>query len=76
MRLNGNMATEVAKEAFLPALKYGASSPTRCEGFLLVLLRCNLSGEGLETAAIGCCFYLLGMAAQCWGARQMLGTLC
>jgi len=31
MRLNGNMATEVAKEAFLPALKYGASSPTRCE---------------------------------------------
>jgi hypothetical protein len=31
MRLNGNMATEVAKEAFLTALKYGASSPTRCE---------------------------------------------
>jgi hypothetical protein len=31
MRLNGNMATEVAKGAFLPALKYGASSPTRCE---------------------------------------------
>jgi hypothetical protein len=29
MRLNGSMATEVAKEAFLPALKYGASSPTR-----------------------------------------------
>jgi hypothetical protein len=25
------MATEVAKGAFLPALKYGASSPTRCE---------------------------------------------
>jgi len=25
------MATKVAKEAFLPALKYGASSPTRCE---------------------------------------------
>ena len=31
MRLNGHMATEVAQEAFLPALKYGASSPTRCE---------------------------------------------
>jgi len=28
MRLNGHLATE---EAFLPALKYGASSPTRCE---------------------------------------------
>jgi hypothetical protein len=25
------MAIEVAKEAFLPALKYGASSPTRCD---------------------------------------------
>jgi len=31
MRLNGTMATEVAKEAFLPALKYGEESPTRCE---------------------------------------------
>jgi hypothetical protein len=31
MPLNGNMATEVAKGAFLPALKYGASSPTRCD---------------------------------------------
>ena len=31
MRLNGHLATEVAQEAFLPALKYGEESPTRCD---------------------------------------------
>ena len=31
MRLNGHLATEVAQKAFLPALKYGEESPTRCD---------------------------------------------
>jgi len=39
MHLNGNMATEVAKGAFLPVLKYGASSPTRCDVATVILYR-------------------------------------
>ena len=57
MRLNGHLATEVAQKAFLPALKYGASSPTRCELSALGLrhgkdLIGNLGVEALQPSKL------------------------